>query len=61
MKTYIFTSLSVGVLRDGFNTILVQAGKANIDETKPAIVALAEKHGGKPEQIKKSKTKRGNK
>jgi hypothetical protein len=52
MKTYIFENLTVGVLRDDFNAILVQAGRATIDETNPAIVNLAQQHGGKPEAVK---------
>ena len=55
MKTYIFNTLTTGLLRDGINvySIMVTDGKAQIDDKNPAIVALAEKHGGKPVQTAK--------
>ena len=49
MRKYTFDGLTTGILRDGINAILVRDGKANIDETNPALVALVEKHGGKAE------------
>ena len=49
MRKYTFDGLTTGILRDGINAILVMDGKATIDETNPALVALVEKHGGKPE------------
>lgn len=49
-KTYTFTLIKDGLLRQGNLSILVQGGKAEIDEDNAALVALAESGGGKPEK-----------